>query len=213
MNARITIRHVIAHLVAGPLYQEETELWNLLRIEEAHVRAHYAAMGIALVIDEEAGYAYLCQPDETSDENSDEAPMPRLLRRTPLGYHQSVLMLLLRERLFQHDQAPDGEVHLYLNAREIADMLRPFYADTTDEKKVDGGIQRAISRLEELGVLRRLPNRSDVIFRVEPILRTKLPATEIKALRDRLTASLSENTAEDSASSSDDVAKEDGDGK
>ena len=210
MNAKITIRHVIARLVTGPLYQEETDLWNLLRVEEAHVRAHYAMMGLELAIDEDAGYAYLRQPDENTDENSDEAPMPRLLRRTPLGYHQSILMLLLREKLFQHDQAPDGEIHLYIEVKEIDGILRPYYPETTDEKRIDVGIQRAISRLEELGILRRLPNRSDVIFRVEPILRTKLPVEEIKALRYRLLAATKMETVEtdtNAAVASDDIHK------
>jgi len=61
-------------------------------------------------------------------------------------------------------------------------------------------------------VLRRLPNRSDVIFRVEPILRTKLPVEEIKALRDRLVAA-GRSSSEENAQTSDQTTEAATDGK
>lgn len=207
MTSRLTLRHVIVRLVAGPLYQEETDLWYRLRTEADAVCAHYRQMGLDVVIDEEAGYAFLRQVDERDDGESEngEAPLPRLLRRTPLSYHQTLLMVLLRERLLQHDQSVDGESFLFYDTKQLLELLRPYFPESSNEKKVEERMARAISRLVELGVLRKLKNRSEDIFRVEPILRAKLPVEEIKEIRDRLKATLPEGTEETQEEETSDV--------
>lgn len=192
MNApTISNRHVIVHLVRGPLYQEENQLWARLLREERVVRSHFHMMGLELVIDEDAGYAFLRneQGDESEpvdEDSATEAPLPSLMRRTPLSHLPTVMLLELRERLLRHDQAADGTDHLYLDFKEILEFMQPYCDETGNEKKVEGRIRSAISRLTELSVLRQVNNRSDVIYRVEPILRAKLPIDQIESIRDRL---------------------------
>lgn len=202
MNPRISLRHVIARLVTGPLYQDETELWNRLLTEEADVRAHYRNMGLDVVIDPDSGFAFLKQEETAPAEDGDwqestEAAMPRLLRRTPLSYHQTLLLILLRERLLQHEQSPDSEVYLYLDDDDLTDLLRPYFAETHNEKKLDDRVARVIGRLVDIGVLRKLKNRSEAIYRVEPILKAKLPAEQIKEVRDRLAMAAEQITEEE----------------
>lgn len=197
MSGRFTLRHVIVRLVQGPIYQEETDLWFRLRTEVEAVRSHYRQMGLEVVLDEESGFGFLRQLDQEQDLEGEEgengeAPLPRLLRRTPLGYHQTLLMVLLRERLLQHDQSADGEAFLYYDYPQLLELLRPYFPDSSNEKKVEERMARAISRLIELGILRKLRNRTDDIFRVEPILRAKLPVEQIREIRDRLKANLPE---------------------
>jgi hypothetical protein len=195
MNGRFTLRHVITRLVSGPLYQEETDLWFRLRTEAEAVRGHYHQMGLDVVIDEEGGFAFLRQAvegDETDEGENGQAPLPRLLRRTPLSYHQTLLAVLLRERLLQHDQSGDGEAYLYFELKEIIDLLRPYFPDSSNEKKIEERMARTIARLVELGILRKLKNRTDDIYRVEPILRAKLPVEQIREIRNRLRAGLQE---------------------
>ncbi len=195
MSGRFTLRHVIVRLVGGPVYQEESDLWHRLRTEAEAVRGHFRQMGLEVVIDEEGGFAFLRQPEteEVEEGENGEAPVPRLLRRTPLSYHQTLLMVLLRERLLQHDQSAEGEAFLYFDYKQLLELLRPYFPDSSNEKKVEERMARAISRLIELGVLRKLRNRSEDIFRVEPILRAKLPVEQIREIRDRLKAVLPES--------------------
>lgn len=201
MNPRISIRHVIARLVSGPLYQDEADLWNRLLTEEAAVREHYRNMGLEVVIDSDSGFAFLKQEESAPPEDGDwreaaEAPMPRLLRRTPLSYHQTLLLILLRERLLQHEQSPDSEVYLYLDEPALIDLARPYYAETHNEKKLNEGVSRVVARLVDIGVLRKLRNRSETIYRVEPILKAKLSAERIRDVRDRL-SEVAKEIAED----------------
>lgn len=196
----ITIRHVIVQLARGPLYQQETDLWARLLRDRHQVETHFHLMGLDLVVDEDAGYAFL--RNESSDENEEapesidgEAPLPRLMRRTPLSYLPTVLLTELRERLLRHDQSTDGTDYLYLEFNDILEFMRPYCGETGNEQKVEKKVKAAIARLSELSVLRQVPNRNEVIYRVEPILRAKLPVDQIEAIRNRLKAHLGQDDA------------------
>ncbi|MGJ8649499.1 MAG: DUF4194 domain-containing protein [Opitutaceae bacterium] len=195
----ITIRHVIVQLVRGPLYQEETDLWARLLRDRHQVETHFHLMGLSLVMDEDAGYAFLRnesnedEQEETQEDNNSEAPLPRLMRRTPLSFLPTVLLTELRERLLRHDQSTDGTDYLYLEFGDILEFMRPYCDETGNEQKTEKKVKAAVSRLSELSVLRHVPNRNEVIYRVQPILRAKLPVDQIESIRSRLKAHLGKN--------------------
>lgn len=190
----ITIRHVIVQLIRGPIYQEDTSIWTRLIRDYSEVDSHFQRMGLKLVLDEEAGYAFLKNETESEDDDGDaslnEAPLPKLMRRNPLSFLPTVLMTELRERLLRHDQSTDGTDHLYLEFPEILEFMRPYCGEIGNEQKTEKKVRTAVSKLSELSVLRQVPNRSEVIYRVEPILRAKLPVDQIEGIRDRLKAHL-----------------------
>ena len=198
-----SIRHVIVQLVRGPIYQDDSALWARLLMERGEVEAHFHRMGLELVLEEESGYAFLRKESGAEGEDDadstfieGEAPLPRLMRRNPLSFLPTVLLLELRERLLRHDQSVDGTDHLYLEFKEIVEFMRIYCGETGNEKKVETKISSAVKRLSDLSVLRQVPNRSEVIYRVEPILRAKLPVDQIEAIRERLKGQLGreENT-------------------
>jgi hypothetical protein len=202
-----SIRHVIVQLVRGPIYQEDSLLWARLLMDRGEVESHFHRMGLELVLEEDAGYAFLkIESSEETDGEEDatvidgEAPLPRLMRRNPLSFLPTVLLLELRERLLRHDQSVDGTDHLYLEFKEIVEFMRSYCGETGNEKKVENKISAAVKRLVDLSLLRQIPNRSEVIYRVEPILRAKLPVDQIEAVRDRLKGQLGhEDPADDEA--------------
>lgn len=115
------------------------------------------------------------------------------MRRTPLSFLPTVLLTELRERLLRHDQSTDGTDYLYLEFREILEFMRPYCDETGNEQKTEKKVKNAVSRLSELSVLSHVPNRNEVIYRVQPILRAKLPVDQIEAIRSRLKAHLGQN--------------------
>ena len=89
MNPSITYRHVIVRLLNGPIYQEDLDLWGRLGAEWDRIKNHFFDMGL-----EVARTMQLATPsrqaDETEEdqeewEDSNEAPLPRVLRRTRLS--------------------------------------------------------------------------------------------------------------------------------
>lgn len=188
---RINHRHVLARLATGPLYEGDSEYWRALKGDFERIRSHFAEMGLTLVIDEVGGYAFLRQAaDDTEDSWTDTglAPLPRILRRTPLSYHQTLFLVLLRERLLRHEQSPDTDAPLYLDLAELTEMLRPYYPESNNERKLFEAVQALVRRFDALNLLAPMKNRSEPIYRVEPIIKAKLPPERIEEIRQRLGA-------------------------
>jgi hypothetical protein len=58
--------------------------------------------------------------------------------------------------------------------------------ETHDDKALKREVRKVIIRVEQISVLRRLPNRSEVIYRVEPIVRARIPLSQLQELLTRL---------------------------
>jgi hypothetical protein len=167
-TARNELPGVLVSLLKGVVYREQTpQLWRDLLNLQGAARDHLRLLGLDLVIDEAEGYAYLRQTG-TDPADADEA-VPRLIPRRPLSYPVSLLLLLLRKRLAQHD-AQGGETRLVLSREQIFEMLRTFLPSGTNETKLVDQIDRHIARVEELGFLHKLKD-DEAVYEVRRVLR------------------------------------------
>ncbi|MDF9393715.1 DUF4194 domain-containing protein [Methylococcus capsulatus] len=143
------------HLLKGVLYRDDDErLWaSLLRLQ-ARVREQAAVLLLDLVLDEAEGYAFLkSRPDP---DESEEAPrLPRLVARRPLSYPVSLMLALLRKRLAEFD-AGGGDTRQVLSREDIADLIRVFLPEGTNEARLIDQVDATIAKVVELGFLRRL---------------------------------------------------------
>lgn len=149
------LSQLMVHLLKGVLYRDEDErLWaSLLRLQSP-VREQAAVLLLDLLIDEAEGYAFLkSRPDP---DESDGAPRPpRLVARRPLSYPVSLMLALLRKRMAEFD-AGGGDTRLVLSRDEIAELMRVFLPDGPNEAKVIDQLDATISKVVDLGFLRRL---------------------------------------------------------
>lgn len=149
------LSQLMVHLLKGVLYREDDErLWaSLLRLQ-ARVREQAAVLLLDLVLDEAEGYAFLkSRPD--ADESEGAPRLPRLVARRPLSYLASLMLALLRKRMAEFD-AGGGDTRLVLSRDEIADLMRVFLADGTNEARLVDQVDATISKVVDLGFLRRL---------------------------------------------------------
>jgi Domain of unknown function (DUF4194) len=145
---------ILVGLLKGAVYREQApELWRDLLNLQGAARDHLRPLGLDLIIDEAEGYAYLRQTD--SDTAGTDDVTPRLIPRRPLSYPVSLLLVLLRKRLAQHD-AQGGETRLVLSREQMVDMMRTFLPSATNEAKLEDQIERNVARVEELGFLHKM---------------------------------------------------------
>ncbi len=160
---------VLIALLKGVLYGDHSpQLWRDLLNLQSGARDHLRLLGLELVIDEAEGYAYLRQ-SSAEEQDTSEAPR-RLIPRRPLSYPVSLLLVLLRKRLAQHD-AHGGETKLVLTREQIIEMLRVFLTQGSNEAKLEDQIERHIDRVVELGFLREIQEENTALFEVRRILR------------------------------------------
>jgi hypothetical protein len=157
---------VAVNLMKGPLYRDsQARLWaSLLRLR-AQVADHFTVLGLIVEVDEAEGYAYL--RSRPADENSDE--FPRLVARRPLAFHTSLMLALLRKRLAEFD-ASSSDIRLTMTHDEIVEMIRLYVPESTNDARLVDAIGTHITRVIELGFLRRMQGQED-LFEVRRILK------------------------------------------
>ena len=149
------LSQLMVHLLKGVLYREDDErLWaSLLRLQ-ARVREQAAVLLLDLVLDEAEGHAFLKSRADT-DEVAGAPRLPRLVARRPLSYPVSLMLALLRKRLAEFD-AGGGDTRLVLSRDEIAELMRVFLPDGTNEARLVDQVDATLSKVVDLGFARRL---------------------------------------------------------
>ncbi|MEZ0485982.1 DUF4194 domain-containing protein [Fibrella aquatica] len=156
--ARIEKAQVLGALYKGPLFQQQDKLWRLLLKHQHEVRKHVAEWGGDLLLDEAEGYARLTEM-EVDDEIREQ--LPTLIEKRPLNYPTTLLAVLLRKQLIEH-QRTSSENLLRVNRTDMLDQLSNFLnAGQTDEAKLRDRADEAINTLERYGLLRKLGADTD----------------------------------------------------
>jgi hypothetical protein len=64
--------------------------------------------------------------------------------------------------------------------------MSAYYPELHDEKKVHRQISGLVSKFEEWGVLRRVRDKDGGLYRVERIIKAKLPPEKLAEVREKL---------------------------
>ena len=185
----ITRQHVIARLLTAAVYFDDEGYWQMLNEEKPSFSTYFAEMGVRLEVDAEMGMGFLRPMNQAEEEEfamAGFAPLPKIIPQRVLGYLPSLMCALLREVLQHHEEDSIESKHLYLDEVQLIDLLRPYLSETQDDKALKRDVKKIITRVEEIGVIRRLPNRSEVVYRVEPIIRARIPLNQLQTLLARL---------------------------
>lgn len=184
------LSQLMVMLLKGVIYREEDErLWARLLRLQAQVREHAAVLLLDLVLDEAEGYAFLkSRPDP--DETEGAPRLPRLIARRPLSYPVSLMLALLRKRMAEFD-AGGGDTRLVLSRDEIAELMRVFLPQGSNEARLIDQVDATIARVLDLGFLRRLKpaagrNADRGHFEVRRILRAYVDAQWLAEFDTRL---------------------------
>ncbi len=150
---------VMIALMKGVVYGEaDAGLWQNLLNLQSRVRDYVSVLGLELMLDEPEGYAWLRSRPVAEGKD----PLPRLIPRRQLSYPVSLLIALLRKKLAESD-AGGGETRLILSRDAVVEMLRVFFPAGTNEARLVDQIDAHLNKIAELGFIRRLRGREDLI--------------------------------------------------
>ncbi len=175
-SAQIDLPILVVSLLKGVIYREGDErLWGTLLELQARVRDYVVVLGLDLMLDEAEGYAFLKSRAELSEEDV-ALKIPRLIARRPLSFPVSLLLALLRKKLAEFD-ASGGDTRLVLARDDIIELVRVFLPDSSNEAKTIDQIETHITKIVELGFMRRLKAvNGPVSYEVRRILKAFVDA-------------------------------------
>ncbi|MGB3302973.1 DUF4194 domain-containing protein [Gordonia sp. (in: high G+C Gram-positive bacteria)] len=162
----------VTSLMKGVVYRDTAEsTWRHVLGLASQVSDYVATLGLAVVIDEAEGYAFL---RSKSDDELADLGIPRLVARHQLPLHTSLLLALLRKKLAEHDTTDAGE-RLILTGEQLRDLVSPFFPATTNEARTIDQADTAIRRVVDLGFLRRMPGQ-DGEYEVRRVIKAYVDA-------------------------------------
>jgi hypothetical protein len=167
-RTELSLPLVVTHLMKGVVYRDTHEqVWHHLVQLIPRVGDYVATMGLVVVIDESEGYGFLRSKPEDPDDHAPQ--IPRLIARHALSFNASLMLALLRKKLAEFDATDDG-FRLVLSRDQIVDMMMTFMSTTSNEARVVDVIDRTITKVVDIGFLRRMP-RQDNQFEVRRVLK------------------------------------------
>ena len=108
------------------------------------------------------------------------------MARRPLSFPVSLLLALLRKKLAEFDAA-GGETRLILSREQVAELLRVFLPEGSNEARLIDQVDTQLNRIIELGFVRRLRGQ-DHMFEVQRILKAFVDAQWLAEFDARLAA-------------------------
>lgn len=170
-------RRVLLALIRGPYLRasaHEGRLWAALIRDEAIVRGRLADLYLDLVLDPDAGLAFV--------RNLALEDAPRVVRNHPLTVLDTALLVFLRRRLLAQQGTA---VRAFVGRDEIEDQLRSYRrADLTDKKGFDDRVGASINKMKRNSVL--LPTDDEERWEVSPVLALVFGADEVAVVTDEL---------------------------
>lgn len=175
------ISKIVIPLMKGVVYKEaDPAVWQQLVRDKGIVAEYVSVMGLSLFVDESEGYAFL----KYMEVEGEEEALPRLIGRRQLSYPVSLLLALLRHRLAEFDGS-GGDTRLIMSRDEIVEMVATFLPSGVNEARLVDRIDSHISKVVELGFVRRLPGTENSI-EVKRILKAYINAHWLSEMDQRL---------------------------
>ena len=184
-NPAAELSAVLIPLLKGVTYRaDDAAHWSALLQLQGRVRDHVAVLGLELMLDEAEGYAFL--RSRTVPDDDPAARLPRLVARRPLSFPVSLLLALLRKKLAEFD-AGGGDTRLILSREQVAELLRVFMPEGSNEARLIDQVDTQLNKVVELGFVRRLRGQ-DGVFEVQRILKAFVDAQWLGEFEVRLAA-------------------------
>ena len=173
---------VAVRLLQGVVYHDDNlELWEQLLENSSPIAEYFGKLGLLLVVDEPDAMAYLRQWDE-EEIPPDFPAVPRLFRRTPLGYEATLLCVLLRDELRQYEEEDVQNERCVITQSDLLSLWDAFFPDQTDSVRLNRSLTVALRKMEELKFVRQF-EKDPPSWEIRRIIKARLPLSDLERLR------------------------------
>lgn len=176
-------------LLQGVVYSDDANTWDIVLRSRSALEAYFSRLALVLIIDEPEGYAFLRQWND-SEYPAGYEDVPRLVRRSSLGYGPTLLCVLLRDELRRFEDDDLHNERCVIETAALFDQWRVFFPAGQDEVRQLKEFSGILRKVEELGFIRRFAESPEA-WEIRRILKARLPVAELESLKEQLTAVVS----------------------
>ena len=177
--------HLIVKLFQNVIYDEDRKAWQDLITYQRPIRAYFATIGVALMLNEQDGFAFISQPDEMEGQK-----VPRLASRMPLSYEVSLLLVVIREALEEFDVQNTDSRTLFITNKDLKERIELFFEDKADKVKLLDRFEVYINSVVKLGFLKERAvkgyEENVKTFEVRRIIKAKINNEKLEEIKAKL---------------------------
>ena len=111
--------------------------------------------------------------------------MPKLFRKTRLGYDATLLCVLLREEFRRFEEEDVHNERCVVETRHCSINGRTFFPPQNDEVRHRRDLSKTYHQVEELGYISKFNNEPET-WEIRRILKARLPVAELESLKTQL---------------------------
>ncbi|MCA9129874.1 MAG: DUF4194 domain-containing protein [Planctomycetales bacterium] len=176
---------VAVRLLQGVVYNDDNlEAWETLLANISPLTEYFGKLGLALIVSETDAMAYLRQPDD-DEVSPDHDAIPRLFRRTPLGYDTTLLCVLLRDELRLFEEEDVQNARCVVRQSDLLAVWQAFFPQQLDSVKLNRSLGAALRKLEDLKFVRQF-EKDPPSWEIRRIIKARLPIADLEKLRQSL---------------------------
>lgn len=176
---------LLVKLFKGPIEYLDKTAWEQLMQHQVAVTQFLQQLGLLLILDKEDGYAYIEQLKLDEEETT-----AGWVRRVPLSYDESVLLVLLRDMMAEFEVGEVTNRELIKKRREIKEYAELFFKENASRVKFIRELDRLIEKVMDLGFLEKVEN-SELLdeqkFRIKKIIKAKVDNEVLDLFKQQLT--------------------------
>ncbi|SOD89264.1 DUF4194 domain-containing protein [Spirosoma fluviale] len=181
---------IVKLLQSHAIYDDDRTYWVLLDQYETAVRDYFQVIGINLDLNRREGYARLIQKEFAEDEGN---PPIKLIRKVSLNYELSLLCVLLREWLEEHEVSNHlSSSRLFVTREQLRDRIELFFKNQPNRKALLSKLDGLIEKLVDNGFLKQTrkdeTNPDNTQYEVKSLLKAKLTNDKLDEFRTKLLA-------------------------
>ena len=139
-------------LLQDVVNSSDLKVWSEVLASQNSLRDYFARVGLTLTVDEANGFAYLRQLDAESEPMAKEyAELPKLYRRTRMGYGPSLICVMLREELRRFETEEVDSEFCVVEEADLFEQWKAFFPESSDEKTQHREFSSALKSAAEAG--------------------------------------------------------------
>ena len=171
-------------LLQGVVYDDDNDTWSIMLANESDLTDYFSQIGLALVINRSEALAYLRQFDD-DERSAGYERLPRLFRKTPLGYEATLLCVLLREEYRKFEEEDLDNERCVIDVESLFELWKTFFPSNSDEVGLRKRLISSLNQLDKLKFVRKLKSESDA-WEVRKLMKARIPIEQLEELRARL---------------------------
>lgn len=183
---------ICVRLLQGPIFEEDNkDLFERLKLWNKEINAYFNIIGLKLFYSDEIDYSYL---EQIEDEDGNVINnYNRLLKRHPLTYEVSLILVILREELDKFELENLNSEKLILKESDIVDLIEPYYNETSDKIKFKDVIASNLNYIANMNLIKRINATDENLilandreYLIRNIIRAKVSASFLKEFKNKL---------------------------